>query len=248
MFCSYCGAQLADGSAFCSSCGSQLSQSVAAPAPAQVMQQPSYQEQKNAVRESEMAVMQSLYNHFSQAAEDYEAYDACCELVNYYSKGAKSSLLVWGCIIATFGIIACLAPEAILGALIGFLIPGAAMITGGILMKVANRKNYNEYLELYDQLSNSLAQHYDNYPNCPIGPEYSNPVILEGMMSILQSGRADTIKECINILIENARQSEIDAYLEEIERNTAQTQANTRAAAVFLAADFFLNRQFYLNL
>lgn len=239
MFCSFCGTQLADGSAFCSSCGKQLDMSVAAPV--QVVQ-PSYQDQKNAVRDSELAVMQSLYNHFSQATEDYEAYDACCELVNYYSKGAKSSLLVWGCIIATFGIIACLAPEAFLGALIGFLIPGAAMIVGGILMKKANRKNYKEYLELYDQLSNSLAQHYANYPNCPVGPEYTNPVILDAMMSILQSGRADTIKECINILIDTARQNEIDAYLDEIERNTAQTEANSRAAAVFLAADFFLNR------
>ena len=241
MFCSYCGAQLQDGSAFCSSCGKQLDQSVPAPVQ-QVVQQPSYQEQKNAVRSSEISELQSVINHFSQAAEDYEAYDACCELVNYYSQGARSALIVWGAIAATLGLIACLSPEAVLGALVAFVVPGILMIVGGILMKVANRKNYNEYLELYDKLSRSLAEHYANYPNCPVGPEYSNPVILDAIMSVLQSGRADTIKESINILIDDARQDDIDEYLEEIERNTAQAQANTRAAAVFLAADFFLNR------
>ena len=43
MFCSFCGAQLQDGSAFCSSCGKQLGQSVSSPV-VQVVQQPSYQE------------------------------------------------------------------------------------------------------------------------------------------------------------------------------------------------------------
>lgn len=237
MFCSFCGANIADGSAFCSVCGKQLTQ-----VPSQVTYQQSYDEQKNALRKSEIGTLQSLIDHFSQAADEYEAYDDCSELVNYYSRGAKSALIVWGAIIASFGFLVCLAgPNALLGGLLVFFLPGALMIFGGILMKINNRRKYEKYLELYDKLANALVEHYLDYPDCPIGPEYSNPLVLNHLMSILQSGRADTIKESINIMVNDARLDDIDDYLAEIQQNTIEANANSRAAMVFLAADFFLN-------
>ncbi len=239
MFCSYCGASIADGSAFCNACGKSLSaQPTTSP---EVQMQQSYQAQKTAIRQSEIDAMQSLLDYFSPKSEDYEAYDACCELVSYYSKGAKSSLLVWGIIITVAGLFAMLSgPEAFLGSLIGFVVPGAAMIVGGIFMKIANRKNHKEYLDLYSKLSVELNDYYNAYPNCPVGPEYSNPAILSEIMRVLQSGRADTIKESINRLIDDASRSDIESYLYDIEQHTAAASANTRAAAIFLAADFFL--------
>ena len=242
MFCPFCGATVADGAAFCSTCGKSLSAqpSVAVQAPPIT----DYQAQKNAVRQSEINALDNGLRYFMQKKDDFDAYDMVCELVNYYAGGAKSSLLVWGCIIATFGIIGLLAAAsgggaALLGMFLAFLLPGGMMIAGGILMKINNRKKYAYYQQEYANLSQSLYEHYLGYPNCPVGPEYVNPEILSLVMGILQSGRADTIKESLNILESSVKQSEIDAYLEMIESNTAAINAQTRVAAVFAAANFF---------
>lgn len=234
MFCSKCGASLPDGSAFCSACGTNLA-AVAAPVQVQVM--PDYQSQKNAVRQSEINELARTIEYFSHKSDEFEYYDACCTLVNYYAGGAKSSLLVWGCINFTLGLFMLLASAG--AASLVFLLPGAAMIVGGILMKVNNRKQYNYYQQEYAQISQELYDYYVAFPNCPVGPEYVNPDILELIMGVLQSGRADTIKESINLLIAEANQSEINEYLAEIEQNTAAINAQTRVAAIFAAASFF---------
>lgn len=241
MFCPNCGSQVPDGGAFCSNCGANVTGAVAQQNAinAQIQMQ-QFQAQKNAVRQSEIAALESTYQYFSQKRAEFEEYDLVCDLVNYYAGGAKSSLLVWGCIIATFGLIGCLAgADAIVGCLLCFLLPGAAMIVGGILMKVNNRKKYAYFQDEYARLSQELYNYYMAYPNCPIGAEYANPEIISLIMGVLQSGRADTIKESINLLVAEADQAEMNEYLAMIEQNTEAINAQTRVAAVFAAANFF---------
>lgn len=239
MFCPHCGSQVADGVAFCSNCGGNLN------AVTQVqpqVQQPAYdyQAQKQAVRESEIKSLASVLAHFNQKRDEFEYYDAVCVLVNHYAQGAKKSLIVWGAIIASMGIICALAEaSAAIDGLIAFIIPGAAMIAGGILMQIKNRKNQEYYNAEYARLSEELYNHYLAYPNCPVGPEYVSPDILELIMEVMQSGRADTIKESINLLLAEADQDEINEYLASIEANTSAIRANTGVAAVFAAANFF---------
>lgn len=233
MFCPHYGQQIADGSAFCSVCGKSTTNVTPAP----VMD---FQAQKNAVRQSEISALSQALQHFNQKRDEFTEYDYVCELVNHYSQGAKSSLLVWGILIATAGLLCCMADEeALLGSLIGFVVPGAAMIFGGIMMKVKNRKNYAYFQQEYARLSEELYNHYVSYSNCPVGPEYANPEILEIILGVLQSGRADTIKEAINLLIDDAERNEMSEYLDMIEQNTAAINAQTRVAAVFAAANFF---------
>ena len=232
MFCPHCGQQIADGSAFCSVCGKSTTNVAAAP----VMD---FQAQKMAVRQSEISAMKQALDHFNQKRDEFIEYDYVCELVNHYAQGAKGALLVWGIIIATAGLLMLMVPEAFVGSLVAFVIPGAAMIFGGIMMKVKNRKNYAYFQQEYARLSEELYNHYVSYPNCPVGPEYANPEILETILGVLQSGRADTIKEALNLLIDDAERSEMSEYLNMIEQNTAAINAQTRVAAVFAAANFF---------
>lgn len=234
MFCPHCGQQVADGAAFCTACGKGLT---AAPAPSPAID---FQAQKNAIRQSEISALTKALQYFSQKRDEFTEYDYVCELVNHYARGAKSSLLVWGIIITAFGLLAMMAgEEAFLGSLLGFVLPGSLMIFGGIMMKVKNRKNYKYFQSEYARLSQELYDHYVNYPNCPVGPEYANPEILEIILGVLQSGRADTIKESINLLINDSERAEMSEYLDMIEQNTAAINAQTRVAAVFAAANFF---------
>ncbi len=239
MFCSSCGKQIPDNSTFCSGCGAQVgpimqaqvvpTQNWGAPDPLQSQ----FQMQKNAVRQSEIQSMQQTIQYFMQKKDVFDEYDAVSTLVQHYAQGASSALIVWGSIIATIGLFSLSGgPSVWAFSFLFLLFPGIMMIVGGILLKVNCRKKYAYYQERYDALSQELYDHYTRYPNCPVGPEYCNPDILYSILSVLESGRADTIKESINLLINEMDRQQYNAYLEQI-------NANTRTAAIFAAASFF---------
>lgn len=258
MFCSHCGNQVADNSAFCPACGKSLNANAVAPVDNAAMQaqyqqyqqmqeyqMQQFQMQKNTIRQSEISSLNQAFNYFYQKKAEFDAYDEACNMVNYYSQGAKSGLIVWGAIIASIGLISSLSyvEHQSAGGLFAILcctvFPAIAMIFGGIKMKVNNRKNLNHYQEEYSRLSQELYTYYTNYPGCPIGPEYANPDIITLIMEVLRSGRADTIKEAINVLIADANQADMDEYLLQIQQNTEAINTRTKVAAIFAAASFF---------
>lgn len=246
MFCSKCGQQIPDNNQFCNYCGNPTSQNQPGIVnDYQVMNSVhQYQVQKAAMRQGELRTLDSLIMHFSQKADQYDQYDAACSAVNHYGRGAKKGLIVWGAIFTVFGLIFQLARNSyvpVLGnvGLCIFLFPGLLMIFGGIMMQVANKKNYNQALSTWEALSTELSYHYHAYPNCPIGPEYSNPHILMVLRNTFQSGRADTIKECLNLMIADSNQRAMENYLNDIQRNTALIARASTTTAIFMAASFF---------
>lgn len=256
MFCPTCGAQISQGAGFCASCGNPVNASspvAAAPvAPAmdyqaqmmqaQMMQAQQFQMQKNAVRQSEINALTQAFNYFNVKRASFQQYDQVCEQLNYFSRGAKGALMVWGIIVLAFGAIMCLgvfSGEMPLAGALAFLIPGGAMLTGGILMKANNKRKCAYYQGEYLRLSQELNDYYAAYPQCPVGAEYANPEILELILGVLNSGRADTIKEAINVLISEANQAEMTAYLQNIQAYSQQASARAGTAAIFAAASFF---------
>lgn len=251
MFCNKCGTQLPDGTPFCSTCGANLN-APANPTPAQApmmdyqaqmqMQAQQYQMQKNTIRQSEIALLQNVYDHFNQKRATFQDYDKVGERLSYYQRGARSALIVWGAIITviSFSIAATMGTGS--GAFAVFMVfslIGAGMIAGGVMMKVNNRKKLRMFESEYIRLSQELNDHYNAYPMCPVGAQYSNPEIIEVIMDVMQSGRANTIADAINILVNDINQSEMQAYLQNIESYSRQTAAASKTAAVFAAASFF---------
>ena len=189
--------------------------------------------QKNAMRQSEIQALNQAIAYFSKKKDTFDKYDASSTLVTYYARGARSGLIVWGAIITVLGLIILTGGKRVLGpACLAFILPGVLMITGGILMKVMNRRNFRRYQQMNFQLSQELYDYYSRYPNCPVGLEYVNPDILQVIMSVLTSGRADTIKESLNLLLQEINQKEYAAYLQSL-------NAKTNAIACFAAASFF---------
>lgn len=254
MFCSKCGAAQPDGAVFCSSCGNRL-EGVAPAAPQmpnandylqmQQQMQAQYQAQKNAIRQSEMASMEQAYRYFDAIRDRYDAYDQTCEEINRRCRGTSNARIVLGIICLFFFLISSLSAvdygAGVLIPLTIFLfIPGLWMLIACICGKVKNKKKLAQAQEEYARLADELNDYYMAYPNCPVGPEYTNPEILEAIYAVLQSGRADTVKDAINTLINDANNAEMEAYMAQINRNAAAANANSRAAAIFLAADLFL--------
>ncbi len=197
MFCSVCGQKVPDHSTFCSLCGASVAPTTYPNAQAQLQAQ--YQVQKNAIRQSEIQELNSVIQYFARFRGLFDEFTSVSSQVEHYGRGAKAALIVWGAIILTFGLLI-FGGSGELAAGMVFLLPGSAMIVGGILMKVNNRKKYAYYTQRQQELAGQMMDAYDQYPNCPVGPEYCFPAILDLLMDILQSGRADTIKEAINLL------------------------------------------------
>lgn len=254
MFCIKCGTQIDDSAAFCPSCGQALNTnsnlSAAAPAMdyssqmqmAQQMQAQQFQLQKNAIRQSEIDSINKVYNHFNLKRSAFQEYDKVGIALNHYLRGARSALIVWGAIIACISFFVAATLNGASGSVFFWIsfFAGAAMIAGGIMMKVNNKRKCKLYEAEYTRLAQELSDHYYAYPMCPIGAEYSNPEIIEVIIKVLNSGRADTIKDAINVMIAEINQAEMNMYLQNIANYSQSTAAATRTTAIFAAASFFI--------
>ena len=242
MFCPYCGATVVDGASFCATCGKQV---VAAPVASNIAeaQAQQYQMQKAVARKAEIDSMTNALSYFAQKEDVFNEYDHVCQQVNYYGRGAKGALLVWGCILATIGLLFAAIfsenePESMPVAYI-FLFPGILMIIGGILMKVNNHRKFAHYKEKYGYLSTELYHHYIAYPECPVGPEYANPQVLRYLINLMQSGRADTVKESIQLAMSGRRQGSVMEYFSNLKRNVEEVTEETRIPTFFAPSRYF---------
>ncbi|MBQ3499166.1 MAG: zinc ribbon domain-containing protein [Clostridia bacterium] len=241
MFCQKCGFQMDDNSKFCPQCATPVAGNFVAANQQAVY---NYQAEKNAIRQSETEVVVNAYNHFSQKQAAFDEYDQVIRTISHYRRKNAIPMIVWGCIL--------LAPVLILGLILGFeeigflylaiilMIPGAALLAGGITKLLCVRKKIAALEQRYAQLSVELYNHYLNCPNCPVGPEYINPKALYKIITVLRSGRADTVKESINVIVNDANSARVGQYLHNLQATTNQINAQTRVAAVFAAGSFFL--------
>ena len=94
------------------------------------------------------------------------------------------------------------------------------------------------YEDRYDALANELNTYFLNYGYCPVAASYSNPRILELIREPINLGRADTIKEAINVMIMDSHNSEMELQATLAAQSAASAARGAKAAAFFSAANF----------
>lgn len=75
--------------------------------------------------------------------------------------------------------------------------------------------------------------------HCLIGAEYTNPKVITQLANIFRAGRADTIKEAINVLLDDAHKSNVELQAQLSAQAARQAANGAKTAAVFSAARFF---------
>lgn len=215
-------------------------------APVQNQTPADYQYQMNALRNSEMNALSVAWNYFAQLRGRYQEYDRVCKQVMYYARGAKNALLIWGSIALGIGlffafVFASSSDPEVWEGIIPFLcifgIPGLLMIGGGILMKVNNRRKLAKYQKQYVEQVRELCGYYAAYPGCPVGMEYSNPDAIAYMMKLLQSGRAYTIRDSINLMV-SERSGRINGHTAKLVRSTRAVNPQGNIP-IFLPGELF---------
>ena len=223
-----------------------------------------YQE---ASRKDAIAELDRMITYFSQKEKQYEDCDHYSERIAYYSNprsrivtsGSGKPGIIIGSIMIGLSI-----PAGEIAALIGSLSSdsayggiglGIAILAIGIILLVAGiktqsdnkkydkrtreskiRKNTN-YLSAFTE---ELAEYYEKYGYCATGPSYINPRILRKLRELVYMGRADSIKEAINIMHQDAHNSEMELQASLAARSAASAARGAKATAFFTAANFFL--------
>ena len=106
------------------------------------------------------------------------------------------------------------------------IIPVILLIFGIRGYKKRSKKygeEYNALLIRRDWLTNELKTNFEAYPACPISYEYTHPRILNILTSYIQSGRANTITDAVNLLHD-------ELYKQEMLDQAAATRAAAEEA------------------
>ena len=248
MLCPRCGNSNKDDSKFCTSCGAALNEvSTLSFSQDAGLQSNNTVNMRYNVRSSEMNEVDRMINYFSQKNDLYAEYESLCARLDPRFKKKKVGLLVLGIIagiigfyVAVFGI--SLKSAGTIGFGVLMIAGGAVMIFGFIRSSSARNENYSKTYSRFDEVSNELYNHYLNYGPCLVSAQYTNPSNLRIILDTIRSGRADTIKEAVNILVEDAHRNNMEAIARENAIASANAARGAAAAAVFSAANLFIKR------
>ena len=107
-----------------------------------------------------------------------------------------------------------------------------ATIIGIALITNVNKKKENAIRSRQEAIMGELSDHYYQLSYCPVGFEYTYPPILQQLKQIVQTGRADTLKEAINVMIDDNHKSNMETAAFLTAQNSYAAARSARVAAV----------------
>lgn len=241
-FCSFCGAQIMDGSVFCASCGAKQGE---AAAPAFAGNQSNSIQAALAARMEITREMDRMIQYFGQKWEQYKRHDDLIDGIAEKKKTKATALLVWGILMLSgVGflitlIVAIVNEKAAPYVLVTSIVLGLGMIGGYCAIDVTRTKQWKAMYKELCGIREELKAHYDAFGPCLVGMTYTNPAILTSIKATIQEGRADSPRDAINIMLDDVHKNEMEALAEQTLIATKQAAANAGESAMFAAASFF---------
>lgn len=246
MFCSNCGNEIVGQQMFCPFCGNNLSYvSNLYDVTQSTVNSVLFTQNTAVVRQSELMQMDKLLSYFSVKQKQYDEYDYVSKNIDDWSNLSAKAALVWGIIlfVISFVISYCAVCITDFFSLLALALPffgtGVVLFVLFFCLNGRRRRKLNNAINRYYELATELSDYYYSYENCPIGPEYTNPSNLVVVKRTIISGRADTIKEALNILLEDAHRERMENLSVQAARYAEQAAHNSSVAAVFSIGNYF---------
>lgn len=203
--------------------------------------------------EMEQTPIQQLheaYSYFFRKINLYRDYNNKCEQLSRMENAKPSYLMGCGVAVAIV-VVASIPVGFIFGALFNSIDAAftgvqvcivAAIIAMILINKRKANKNQNAILEVKYQagrLEKEIEKYYREYPGqCPVHIAYSHPETIAQLCSYLETGRADSLKEALNLMEEELHRNRMEQQQQRIEYRTAQAARAATASAFISAANF----------
>ncbi len=261
-FCPNCGGPFNNGEKFCMQCGKPIDENRRIVPLKDSQTKINSIIQQTQMRGESISEVVKMMDYFSCKQAQYDEYDDCDVRIGKCTQVMRKAPVVWGIILSFFGgfIPITLLIEFIKGnrdfvdqffnnsenyplfviALVLFAI-GVVLILVRIVKVVVRKKSLKKYIARESELAIELTDYYNSYGPCVIGAEFTNPRILELIGNVLRQGRADTIKEAINILLDDAHKTQMELNAQLTALSARQAAGGATAAAAFSAARFFID-------
>lgn len=262
-YCMKCGSRMPDEAIYCSVCGAEMNNpATLAIIPDREMQTQDDQLlepfQKSLIeRRREILETEKLVRYFSQKKYLFDEYDGKCGDLLRLKKGVSKIHIMLGSICLGIGFLILLVTVIIWSTLRFeiayttlsqggplFFVGGIFLVFGVIeyvmhLSKQLKLKNEAHALEnRLRAIGGELNDYYKGYNACQVGFEYTNPAVLQKIGYVLRMGRADSIKDALDILIEDARKTNMPEFERQKELMEILSPKGSDASALYNAVIF----------
>ena len=148
-----------------------------------------------------------IMDHFEPVADDFRRVDAVNDQIDMLSNKKYSGYIGTGISLIVIALIIMLCGGIPVG--IALIIAGAVILIVAGAVKKQDQQTIENLKEEKRELSRLLFDKYNEYPNCPVGIEYCRSDVLYDLYEYLRKGRAETIKEAINLLESDEHNAEM---------------------------------------
>ena len=148
-----------------------------------------------------------IMDHFEPVADEFRRVDAINDQIGILANKKYSGTISAGIIILVIGLIVMLCGGIPVG--IVMMIVAVLLFVGSGVQKNNDQQTIENLKEEKRELSRLLFDKYNEYPNCPVGIEYCRSDVLYDLYEYLRKGRAETIKEAINLLESDEHNAEM---------------------------------------
>lgn len=134
------------------------------------------------------------------------------------------------------------------------LVLGLILLIVGIVSHVKSgntkRQEREDYINRMKQINGSVVSELEDYylkykeangNDCPVSFPNTHPNDLRKIESTIVEGRADSIKEAINVILQDNRNSRIQKQLEELQKDASKSALYSKIAAISSNTVLFLS-------
>jgi hypothetical protein len=245
-YCVYCGTEISDDAKFCSQCGKEQKKE-------SEINQKKQEEITIAEKDNLIESLDKAKNYFQQKQSTYDEYDDLLKKKSEIIKLSGGGLFIFGVILTAIYFFLFIAPSEYSAETANSVI--AKFITISIILIIVlpivlynrNNRSFDKQTKSINQqlynIEKDLLKHFDDFHNSPVSFKYSNPKIIEVLKDIISSGRADTVKESINCMLDDLHKQNMLKKQDDLSKNAKKAADSAEAAALFSAGLFFKNKK-----
>lgn len=226
-FCGTCGTKL-NGQAFCPNCGTPVGNEVMVSGNTSVIYGQPKSERQMALDE-----LDAVIDHFSYVEDEF---NELIEKTNQIENLKQKKILRWVFSMPIFVLVVALLGGTVLTklpdfvALVLLVVAIVLPIALPIYLKIQNAKEIKALDKYTDTLTEKVMDNYNSFNGeCPVGFNFYNPVSLSWLRELITSGRASTVSQAMNLMMD-------DIHKNKLEQQLAQT-LNAAEVAAYYAKD-----------